>query len=104
MPQVLRGQPLVGMELAELENLLGPQQPAFRAKQLYDALYRKQVANLSEMFQLAASASDRAVLHELCWACRHWNSVSTRTTVRAAICFVLNDNRTVETVLMPEAR
>jgi 23S rRNA (adenine2503-C2)-methyltransferase len=46
------GQTLVGMELSDLKKVLGPEQPAYRARQLYDALYRKQVANLSEILAL----------------------------------------------------
>jgi len=102
MQQVREGQPLVGMELADLEQILGPQQPAFRAKQLYDALYRKQVANLSEISALpqgirnhlaAANAMGLPVSEK-----RFDSSDGTRRYLLR-----LHDNRTVEAVLMPEA-
>ena len=34
---------LVGMELSDVETLLGPQEPKFRARQIYDALYRERI-------------------------------------------------------------
>src|SRR3954451_1472067 len=102
MPQVLRGQPLVGMELAELEKLLGPQQPAFRAKQLYDALYRKQVANLSECSNLPqALRTELFSTNSVGLPALEQRFDSTDGTRRYLL--RLNDNRTVETVLMPES-
>src|SRR5579875_3652221 len=59
MLQVAGGQTLVGMDLSELRDLLGPEQPTYRAQQLYDALYRKQVANLSEISNLPQSLEDQ---------------------------------------------
>ncbi|HEY6990834.1 MAG TPA: 23S rRNA (adenine(2503)-C(2))-methyltransferase RlmN, partial [Bryobacteraceae bacterium] len=53
--------PLVGMELPDLRSLLGPDEPAYRAKQLYDALYRQQVANLSEISVLPKSLQNQLV-------------------------------------------
>lgn len=101
MQQVLEGQTLVGMELADLQNLLGPAQPKFRARQLYDALYRKQVADLSEISalpqilrtQLLTKGSIGLPVLER----RFDSSDGTRRYLLR-----LNDNRTVETVLMPE--
>ena len=34
---------LIGMGPAELHDLLGPDEPAYRARQLYDAIYRRRV-------------------------------------------------------------
>src|SRR3954449_9420433 len=101
MPQVLRGQPLVGMELAELQKVLGPQQPAFRAKQLYDALYRKQVANLSEVSALPQGIREHLAAQNaigLPFLEKRFDSSdgTQRYLLRLA------DNRTVESVLMPE--
>src|SRR5438270_10021248 len=101
MPQVLRGQPLVGMELAELEKLLGPQQPPFRASQLYDALYRKPVANLSECSTLPrALRTELFSTNSLGLPALEQRFDSKDGTRRYLL--RLNDNRTVETVLMPE--
>jgi 23S rRNA (adenine2503-C2)-methyltransferase len=101
MQQVLEDQALVGMELADLQNLLGQAQPKFRAQQLYDALYRKQVANLSEIStlpqvlrnELLTKGSIGLPMLER----RFDSSDGTRRYLLR-----LNDNRTVETVLMPE--
>jgi 23S rRNA (adenine2503-C2)-methyltransferase len=40
-------QTLVGMELADVLATLGPGEPPFRARQLYDALYRQKLFDLS---------------------------------------------------------
>src|SRR5690348_9280318 len=92
---------LVGMELAELESLLGSAQPRFRAQQIYDALYRRRVTalegisnlpkplrtQLAEKYSLGLPALDQAF-------------DSTDGTRRYL--FRLADNKTVETVWMPE--
>lgn len=102
MPQVLRGQPLVGLELAELEKLLGSQQPTFRARQLYDALYRQQVANLSECSNLPqALRAELFSTNSIGLPALEQRFDSNDGTRRYLL--RLNDNRTVETVLMPEA-
>jgi len=102
MAQVLRDQSLVGMELAELEKLLGPDQPAFRARQLYDALYRKQVANLSECSNLPqALRTELFSTKSLGLPALEQRFDSNDGTRRYLL--RLNDNRTVETVLMPES-
>ena len=89
------------MELSDLEKLLGPQQPTFRARQIYDALYRKQVANLSEISTLPQVLRNELLTRSslgLPVAERRFDSVdgTRRYLLR------LEDNRTVEAVLMPE--
>ena len=42
-------QPLVGMELSDIREALGPEQPSYRAKQIYDALYRGQTSDLVQI-------------------------------------------------------
>jgi 23S rRNA (adenine2503-C2)-methyltransferase len=101
MLQVLEGQTLVGMELSDLRHLLGPEQPAYRARQLYDALYRKQVANLSEISDLPQVIRNELLTNMplgLPVAERQFESSdgTRRYLLR------LEDNRTVEAVLMPE--
>src|SRR5690242_566825 len=101
MLQVVEGQTLIGMELGDLKSLLGPEQPAYRARQLYDALYRKQVANLSQISNLPHSVRDQLVNGNVLGSLeleRQFNSLdgTKRYLLRLA------DNRTVETVLMPE--
>ena len=93
--------PLLGMELAELREALGPGQPPFRAKQIYTALYRRRVADLVQISTLPAglrqelSGSRRVGLPEI--AQRYESADGTRRYLLR-----LDDGRTVETVLMPE--
>jgi 23S rRNA (adenine2503-C2)-methyltransferase len=89
------------MELTDLEKLLGPEQPTYRAKQLFDALYRKQVANLSEISTLPQILKDQLLTNNplgLPSAERRFDSSDgTRRYLLS-----LEDNRTIEAVLMPE--
>ncbi len=89
------------MELAELERLFGPEQPGFRARQLFDALYRKRVSNLSDISNLPQLirqqllATNPVGLPET--EQRYDSADGTRRYLLR-----LKDNRTVETVWMPE--
>lgn len=94
---------LVGMDLFDLSKLLGKEHPGYRARQIYDALYKKQVANLSEI-----STLPQALKNELIAGCnlglpraeqRFASADGTRRYLLG-----LEDNRTVETVFMPEER
>ena len=103
MLQAVEGRTLVGMEVADLAIILGPEQPAYRAQQLYDALYRKQVANLSDI-----SALPKALRNQLI----NGNPLGLPTVERRfdssdgtrRYLLRLEDNRTVEAVLMPEEK
>ncbi len=99
--QQVEGRNLVGMELRDLEKLLGPAHPSYRALQLYDALYRKQVANLSDVSDLPKSLRNQlleSLIVGFPVAEQRFDSVD--GTKRYLL--TLEDNRTVETVLMPE--
>src|SRR5216684_4667742 len=94
-------QPLVGMDLDDLREALGPGQPNFRARQLYEALYRQQAPGLAAITTLPASLrEDLAGRHSLGLPeiARRFDSVD--GTVRYLL--RLADAKTVETVLMPE--
>ena len=89
------------MELTEIREALGPDQPGFRAKQVYEALYRRQVTDLVQISNLpTALRHDLARSHEigLPEVARLYESFdgTRRYLLR------LHDARTVETVLMPE--
>ncbi len=91
------------MEVGDLIELLGPAYPSYRALQLYDALYRKQVANLSDISDLPKSLRNQllsALAVGLPAAEQRFDSIdgAKRYLLR------LEDNRTVEAVLMPEER
>jgi 23S rRNA (adenine2503-C2)-methyltransferase len=94
-------QPLVGMELTDIREALGPEQPAFRAKQIYDALYRGQTAELVQITTLPQDLrQDLASRHTLGLPEIARVYVSADGTRRYLL--RLDDGRTVETVLMPE--
>ena len=92
---------LLGMELDEIREALGPGHPQFRAKQVYSALYRQRVPDLVQVSTLPAAlrselaGPQRVGLPEIA---RVYDSAdgTRRYLLRLA------DNRTVETVLMPE--
>lgn len=95
------GPMLLGMELTDLKILLGPGQPTYRAQQLYDALYRKQVANLSEISNLPQAVKNQLLSSSsMGWLAAERRFDSTDGTRRYLL--RLADNRTVEAVLMPE--
>ena len=89
------------MNLTEIGTLLGPEQPGFRARQLFDALYRKRVDNLSDITNLPQRIRLQLVANNplgLPSAEHRYDSAdgTRRYLLR------LEDNRTVEAVLMPE--
>ncbi|MGA2212680.1 MAG: 23S rRNA (adenine(2503)-C(2))-methyltransferase RlmN [Bryobacteraceae bacterium] len=45
-------QSIVGLELPDLQEAFGPDQPAFRARQVYDAVYRQKVSELAQITSL----------------------------------------------------
>jgi len=96
-----QGQTLVGMELPDLKNLLGPEQPGYRAKQLYDALYRQQVANLSEVSVLPQLLRNQLVASTTLGLPALERRFDSADGTRRYL-LRLEDNRTVEAVLMPE--
>ena len=101
MLQVFGGPALVGMDLSEMQDLLGPEQPKYRARQLYDALYRKQVANLSEISNLPQSLLNQLLSgSSVGLPTAEQRFKSSDGTCRYLL--TLQDNRTIEAVLMPE--
>jgi 23S rRNA (adenine2503-C2)-methyltransferase len=89
------------MELSELRQVLPPEQPAFRAAQVYRAIYNQKVSDLVQISTLPANLRAELAAHAelgLPVADRVYDSVdgTRRYLLR------LQDGRTVETVLMPE--
>jgi len=95
--------PLVGMDLADLREALGSDQPAYRANQVYQAVYRGQATALAEISVLPAglrrSLAERHTLGLPEIAHRFASVDGTRRYLLR-----LDDGRTVETVLMPEGQ
>ena len=94
-------QSIVGMDLADLRETLGSDRPAYRAKQIYEAVYRGQASDLVQICTLPAALRQHlAASHEvgLPKIARVYQSADgTRRYL-----LQLEDGRTVETVLMPE--
>jgi 23S rRNA (adenine2503-C2)-methyltransferase len=89
------------MELTEIREALGPDQPAFRARQVYDALYRGRVTDLVQVTTLPADLRrDLAARHAVGLPSMDRRYESVDGTRRYLL--RLEDARTVETVLMPE--
>ena len=89
------------MELSELRQVLPPDQPAFRAAQVYRAIYKQKVGDLVQISGLPAGLRTELAAHTelgLPIADQIYESVdgTRRYLLR------LQDGRTVETVLMPE--
>jgi 23S rRNA (adenine2503-C2)-methyltransferase len=94
-------QAIVGMELVDIRAALGADLPAFRATQIYDAVYRQRVPELAAISNLPKSLRSRlteefplglpAIEH------RYDSSDGTRRYLLR-----LDDGKTVESVWMPE--
>src|SRR5271163_1633113 len=94
-------QPIVGMELADLRVALGPAEPAFRAQQIYDAVYRRRVTDFATISTISKVLRDR-LARELSLGLpavsrRYDSADGTRRYL-----LELDDGKTVETVWMPE--
>jgi 23S rRNA (adenine2503-C2)-methyltransferase len=98
---------LIGLDLAEMEAMLGVvsggSQPRFRARQIYDAVYRQRVAGLDNITNLPKLLRERlhaAAALGLPLIERVYDSVDgTRRYL-----LKLDDGKTVETVWMPNER
>jgi 23S rRNA (adenine2503-C2)-methyltransferase len=94
-------QALVGLELADIQEVLGNTQPGFRARQIYDALYRQKVSDVREISTLpAAFRSELAGQHDVGIPKLVTRYQSVDGTCRYLL--ELEDKRSIETVLMPE--
>ncbi|MGA7239229.1 MAG: 23S rRNA (adenine(2503)-C(2))-methyltransferase RlmN [Bryobacteraceae bacterium] len=94
-------QPIVGMDLADLREAFGPDQPAYRAQQVYDAVYRRQTPDLVQITTLPATVRDElSARHAMGLPAVQRLYQSVDGTKRYLL--RLEDGRTVETVLMPE--
>src|SRR5450759_4786391 len=94
-------QALLGMELSEIQQALGPGEPEFRARQVYEALYQAQVPDLVQITTLPGKLRQRLASGHTVGLPeaerRYESSDGTRRYLLR-----LEDGRTVETVWMPE--
>src|SRR5712692_4709579 len=94
-------QALIGMELSEIRQALGPAEPEFRARQVYEALYHTQVPDLIKITTLPSKLRDQlASQHTVGLPVIEQVYQSSDGTRRYLL--RLEDSRTVETVWMPE--
>ena len=92
---------LVGMEVCDLETLLGPRHPKFRAQQIYDAVYRRRVTELERITDLPKPL--RAQLSgEYSLGLPHIERSFDSSDGTRRYLLRLADGKTVETVWMPE--
>ncbi len=92
---------LVGMELEDLRLFLGPDQPRYRAQQLFDALYKKHVANFSEISNLPQPLLNQLVTISTLGGPQTEKRFDSVDGTRRYL-LRLDDNRTIEAVLMRE--
>ena len=94
-------QSIVGLELADLQETLGRGHPAFRARQVYQAVYRQKVSDLVQITSLPISLrKELASTHSLGLPALVTEYRSVDGTRRYLL--GLEDRKTVEAVLMPE--
>ncbi len=95
-------QPLVGMDLADLREALGADQPAYRAKQVYEAIYREAGVRPGADLHAARCACARTWRRSIVWGFRRSARLYQSSDGTRRYLLRLEDGRTVETVLMPE--
>src|SRR5579863_8217275 len=94
-------QPLVGMDLSELREALGPDQPAYRARQLYDAIYRGEAPDLVQISTLPVRMRENLAQRHAFGLPEIERLYQSADGTRRYL-LRLDDGKTVETVLMPE--
>ncbi len=89
------------MELSDIQNALGADDPPYRARQIYQAVYAARAERIAEFTSLPKAVRERLETRfDIGWptaAARYESSDGTRRYLLR-----LADERTVETVLMPE--
>lgn len=90
-------QSIVGMELTDIQQALGPTEPGFRASQIYDAVYRRRVVDTAAISNLPKGLRGELELGLPEIERRFESADGTRRYL-----LKLGDGKTVETVWMPE--
>ena len=91
----------MGMELADIERALGPELPSFRARQVYDAVYRNRINDIAAVTTLSAELRRQLTRRFTVGYPEVASRFDSRDGTRRYL-LRLSDGRTVETVLMPE--
>jgi 23S rRNA (adenine2503-C2)-methyltransferase len=92
---------LIGMDAMELAAALGSGEPGYRARQLYEALYRQRVRSFDEIRTLPAKTRE-SLAAEYSVGLPEAASVYESSDGTKRYLLRLADGRTVESVLMPE--
>lgn len=96
-------QPIPGMDIDDLRAALGEDTPAYRARQIYEAVYQRRVESFDEITALPrglrVSLAERFSLAAPAVASRYGSADGTRRYLLS-----LEDGKTVEAVFMPEAQ
>ena len=90
-------QSIVGMELTDIQQTLGAAEPGFRARQIYEAVYRRRVTEVD-----AISNLPRALRANLALGLPEIERRFESTDGTRRYLLRLADGKTVETVWMPE--
>jgi len=93
--------PLIGMDVEELRAILPPGEPAFRARQIYEALYRRRAESLAELTELPAALRERLAAEYEAGRLKRAARFDSRDGTRRYL-LRLSDGKTVEAVFMPE--
>jgi 23S rRNA (adenine2503-C2)-methyltransferase len=94
--------PLIGLELAEMREVLGSDQPAFRARQLYDAVYRQKASSFDSVTTFPAALREKLSSSGLGFGLPRVAARFDSVDGTQRYLLELDDAKTVETVLMPE--
>src|SRR5215469_12157347 len=92
---------LVGMNLPDLEMVIGEGEPKFRARQIYDALYRQRVTDLGSITSLSKTLRTR-LAQEISFGLPAVEKYYDSTDGTRRYLLRLTDAKTVEAVWMPE--
>src|SRR5580693_6660295 len=98
---------LIGLDIAEMETMLdavsGAPQPRFRARQVYDAVYRQRVTGLDSITNLPKPLREK-LQGEVALGLPAVERVYDSSDGTRRYLLKLDDGKTVETVWMPNER
>ena len=94
-------QALLGLETEEIRALLPADEPAFRARQIYEALYHRRADSFDDLTTLAKPLRQE-LARRCCFGYPEAVSVYQSTDGTKRYLLQLADGKTVETVFMPE--
>lgn len=93
--------PLVGLELDEISSLLPSGEPGYRARQIYEAVYKQKVRDFQSISGLPLSLRNQLASQVSLGLPEVSSAFDSQDGTRRYL-LRLHDGRTIETVLMPE--